>query len=136
MPRAPLASASAPASASSGYRGLVVPPNHLVAAADPEQCFSLTAHVAYRLVQLGGPREERQLAGIFAGSFRVAVALLEEAAMDEPATSQSQVSLDRIEFPLGYRQCAAVAIEEGPVVEPPRPVDPFVCTHEPRLSPS
>ncbi len=83
-----------------GHRGLVVPPDHLVAAADPEQCLSLTTHVAYRLVQLGGTREECQLAGIFASLFRVVVALLEEAAMDKPAASQP-VGLDRVEFPLG-----------------------------------
>jgi hypothetical protein len=114
-----------------GNRSVVVPPNHLVAAADPEQRFGLTAHVADRLVQMHGLLEQRQLTRIFAGLFRVVVPLLKEAAVNEAAAGQGQgqVGFDRVKFPIGCRQRAAVAVKKGPFVEQPGPFDSFIRIH-------
>jgi hypothetical protein len=44
--------------------------------------------------------------------------------MNDPTTSQGEVGLDRVQLPLGYRQCARIATEDRPFVEQPGPFDP------------
>jgi hypothetical protein len=50
-----------------GHGSLVVTPDELVKAADPEQSLGLPAGVAQRSVQLQGAFEQRQLGGILGG---------------------------------------------------------------------
>ena len=55
--------------------------------------------------------------------------------MEDSAAGKGEVSLDRIQLPLRGLQSAGVAAEDGALVEPPGPFDPFVRAHHHLLRP-
>ena len=58
--------------------------------------------------------------------------------MNDPATGQGKISLDRVQFPIGGRQCVGIATVDGPFVEQPGAFDPVFRAHRrhrlPRLA--
>jgi hypothetical protein len=93
-----------------GNRGVVVAPDDLVEAANPEQRLSLTAHVTERLIEVRGALEQLQLMRILGRLLRILGSLLKEPAVNDPAAGQGQIGLDRIQFQIGYRQRELCAI--------------------------
>jgi hypothetical protein len=49
--------------------------------------------------------------------------------VDDSATGQAEVSLDRVQFPFGRRQRSHIATEDGKFVEQPGTFDPFIRVH-------
>jgi hypothetical protein len=46
--------------------------------------------------------------------------------MHDPATSQGEIRLDRVQIPVGLRQHVGIAAENGAFVEPPGSLDSFL----------
>src|SRR6185295_703446 len=119
-------------------RGVVVLPNDLMEAADPEQRLTLAAHIAELAVQLRRPLEQRQFARVLGQPLLFLVELHKESGVNDPATGQGKISLDRVQFPIGGRQCAGIATVNGAFVEQPGAFDPVFRAHRrhrlPRLA--
>ncbi|HEX3922589.1 MAG TPA: hypothetical protein VHY31_09915 [Streptosporangiaceae bacterium] len=59
-----------------------------------------------------GPLEQLQFPRVLRGLLRVLAALLQEAAMQDPAAGDGQSGLDRVEFTVGRIQGAGLALEQ------------------------
>ena len=68
------------------------------------------------------PLEQRQLV-------RVLIWLLQESRVNDPATGQGQIGLDRVQVPVGCRQGAPVAAEDSALVEQPGLLESFLRAH-------
>jgi hypothetical protein len=73
-----------------GNRGVVVVPDNLAEAADPEQRLGLTAYVAEGLIELRRPLEQGQLARIPGWLPRVLVSLRKESPVNDPAAARAR----------------------------------------------
>jgi hypothetical protein len=112
-----------------GSRHVVIVPDNLMEAADPEQRLSLAGQVAEHPVQLRRALEQRQLPWVLPHLTGIGVPLLQEARVDDPAAGQGQVSFHGIQLPVCCRQRVGVATEDGTLVQQPGSLDPVLRAH-------
>ncbi|HMD25197.1 MAG TPA: hypothetical protein VKH61_13935 [Streptosporangiaceae bacterium] len=116
------------------HRGLIVTPDDLVEAADPEQRLGLAAHVREVAVQLGGALKQHKLSRILDSPLGVLVQLPEESRVNDPAARQGEIGLYPVQFAVRGRQRAHVAVEDCALVKQSGAFNPVFRAHR-RLRP-
>jgi hypothetical protein len=94
-----------------------------VEAADPEQRLGLAAHITELLIELRRSLERRQLVRVLGELLWLRSAVRKESRMQNPAAGQGKIGFYAIQFPLGDRQCAHIATEDGAFIVLPGSVD-------------
>jgi len=110
-------------------RGLVVAPDDLVEAADPEQRLGLAAYVGQTSVELGRALEQHELALVLGRLTGIGVELHEEPRVDDPSPGESETCFDPVELAIGGRQRILVAGKDSALVQQPGVLDPVAGAH-------